>query len=125
MRANAGIRGVQNPRRCARKHYRLTACSESGDLVVFLVPRLNAVPPKAVVQREVRVETPTVLRVSAEILIAAVKRIELALVILTGCSKQKVGKIAAGFATRENKTSIELGNRVDVHLVIVRFSSQF
>src|ERR1700722_9472301 len=68
---------------------------------------------------------PTVLGEDAGVLVAAVKRVELALVVLTGNSEQVVGEIEAGLAAGEQKVAVELGDGIYVDLVVMKFTADF
>lgn len=65
---------------------------------VFLVPRLDAIPTQVVVEREAARDAPAVLAVRADVFIAAVEGLELALVVLTGSPRQEVRKVRSRFA---------------------------
>ncbi len=68
---------------------------------------------------------PAVLRVEADVFVAAVKRLQLALVILAGNSQQKIREIGARLRAKEEKAAVELGDRVDVDLIVMEFAAHF
>ena len=68
---------------------------------------------------------PTVLSVEADVFVAAVKRLQLALVVLAGNSQQEIGEIGACLRAEEKKTAVELRDRVDVDLVEMEFAAHF
>ena len=84
---HSGIGGIKNAGRRAGKYHGLLAGNESGDLIVFFVPGLDAVPSQTVIQREVARHAPAILRIEADIFVAAVKGLQLALVVLAGNSR--------------------------------------
>ena len=84
VRGTPGIARKQDARGGAGKHHRLPAGREGGDLVVFLVPGLDAVPAQAIVQGQVSSDAPAILRVDARVFVAAVESLDLALVVLAG-----------------------------------------
>ncbi len=101
---NSGIAGIEDARRRAGKDHRLRAGDEGGDLVVFFRPGRDAVPAQAVVQRQVRARVPAILREEANIFVARIEGVELALVVLAGHADEEVGKIDAGFRVRRRQS---------------------
>src|SRR5450432_241405 len=67
------IGGIKNAGGGARENQGLLAGYKGRDLVVLLVPRFDAVPTQAVVQREGAGHPPTVLPVQTHVLVAAIK----------------------------------------------------
>jgi hypothetical protein len=54
---------------------------ERGDLIVFFIPRLDAVPAQSIIQREILLQAPAILD-EPHVLVAAVERLKLVLVVL-------------------------------------------
>src|SRR3984885_9562592 len=109
----------------AGKDERLFAGNECGDLVVLLIPRLDAVPAQAVIQSKAAVDAPAILRVQANVFVAAVKRLQLALIVLAGNPEQKIGEVQARFGAKEEEAAIELRDGIDVHWIVVGFAAKF
>ena len=63
--SHPGVGGIKNSFRRAGENYGLVARLKSRNLIVFFVPRLDAVPAQAVVQCEIGAQAPTVLSVEA------------------------------------------------------------
>ena len=107
---------------CGRawKNDRLAARRERRDLVVFFVPGFDAVPPQAVVQRQILLHAPAILREKAGVFIAAVESLELALVVLARNAEQEIREIDARRAAEEDEIAVQLGDRIGVHLVVVK-----
>ena len=116
---------IDNACRRIRENDRLLIWHERRDLIVFLIPGLNAIPAQAVVKREIARQPPTVLGEEADIFVASVKSLQLALVVLAGRSQKKVREIGAGFRSKEKKAAIELRDSVDVDLIVVKFTACF
>ena len=96
---------------------------QDRELIVFLVPRFDPVPTQTVIECEVGPQPPTVLRVKAEIFVASVKGLELALVVLGGSAEQEVGEIGSGLAAEKKEAAVELSNGMSVDLVVVKFAA--
>ncbi len=99
------------------KDDRLRAGDEGRDLVVLLGPGRDAIPAKAVIQREVRESVPAILREETDVFVPRVKGVELALVVLARHADQEIGEVDAGFRSGENEAAIELGDGVSIDLV--------
>src|ERR1700722_17141454 len=82
---DAGWRGWENNR--------LPAGLKGRNLIVFFVPGFDAIPAQPVVQRQVLRYAPAILRVEADILIAAIESLQLALVVLARNAEQEVREI--------------------------------
>ena len=122
---HSGIGGIKDSGRRSRENHRLPSGHERRDLVVLLIPGLDAVPAQTVIQREVVRHAPAILPIEAHIFIAAVKRLQLALVVLAGNSQQEIRKVGAGLAAEEKKAAVELRDGVDVDLIVVEFAAHF
>ncbi len=123
MRGDSRVGRINNACRRVRENDRLLARHECRDLIVFLIPGFNAIPAQAVVQREIARQPPTVLREEADVFVAAVKSLQLALVVLAGRSQKEVREIRTGFRTKEKKAAIELRDGIDVDLIVVKFTA--
>src|SRR5580704_5156739 len=122
---NTGIGGIQNSRRRSRKRKRLLAGLERRDLIVLFIPRLDAVSARAVIESQIPRNLPTVLRVQPHIFIPAVKSLKLALVILARNPQQKIREVRSRLSAKKKKAAIELGDRVGIELVVVKFAAKF
>ena len=98
---------------------------ERGDLIVFFIPGLDAVPAQAVVQRQILLHAPAILRVQAGILVAAVERLKLALVVLARNAQQEVREVDAGLAAEEDEIAVQLGDRIGIDLIVVELAAHF
>ena len=108
----------------ARENHRLLARREGGDLIVFFVPGLDAIPAQAVVQRQVLPHAPAILRVKPGIFIAAVEGLKLALVVLARNAQQEVREVDAGLAAEEDEVAVQLGDRIGVDLIVVELRAR-
>src|ERR1039458_1069904 len=89
---------------------------ERGDLIVFFIPGLDAVPAQTVVQRQALPYAPSILRVESYVFVAAVEGLKLALVVLARNSQQEVREVNAGLASVEYEVAIQLGDRIDIEI---------
>ena len=55
---------------------------ERGDLIVFFIPRHDAVPAQSIIQREILLQAPAILDDEPHVLVAAIERLKLVLVVL-------------------------------------------
>ena len=122
---NAGIGRIKDAGRRARKNNRLLAGHKRRDLVVLLVPRLDAIPAQAVIQREAAIDAPAILAVKTGVFVAAVEGLKLALVVLAWHSQQEIREIRSGFGAEEKKATVELRDGIDVDLIVVKFAAEF
>jgi hypothetical protein len=53
---------------------------------------------------------PAILRERADIFVARVEGVELALVVLAGHADEEVGEVDAGFCSGEDEAAVELGD---------------
>ena len=66
---------------------------------------------------------PAILRVKADILIAAVESLQLALVVLAGNAQQEVREVDAGLAAEEYEIAVQLGDRIGIDLIVVELAA--
>src|SRR5208282_3194921 len=104
----AGIGGIHDAGGSAGENHGLLAGNKRGDLVVLFVPRLDAIPAQAVIEGEAARNAPAILRVEADVFIAAVEGLQLALIVLRGVAKQEIREVRAGFGAEEKKAAVEL-----------------
>ena len=123
VRGTPGSLGNRMPAGAPGKTTRLLARLEGGNLIVFLVPGLDAIPAQAVVQRQVLSDAPAILRVEAGIFVASIERLQLALVVLAGNAQQEIGEVDAGFASEEDEIAVQLGDGIGVHLIVVELAA--
>src|SRR5208282_5706003 len=67
-------------------------------------------------------DTPAILPIQADIFIASVERLKLALVVLRGSAQQEIGEIQTRLAAEEKEVAVKLSNRKSIHLIVMEFS---
>ena len=122
--AERRVGGIENSGRRARKNQRLRVGHEGRDLVVLLIPGLDAIPAQAVINRQIGLERQLSCAKGRRIY-SVRKWLKLALVVLARDSQQEISEIRSGFSTKEKKTAIELSDGVDVDLIVVEFPAGF
>src|SRR6185437_9425770 len=76
------------------------------NLAVFFRPRTAYVPPQPVVQSQIRLYSPAILREQTDIPRAPVRGVALALRIIGWGADQKVGKIYSRFGAVEGEVAV-------------------
>ena len=114
---DAGVAGEHETERRVRVHLRLLTRHDRLDLIVLLVPRRHDVPPHAVVDRQVRLRAPAVLREHAAVLIAQIEHAARRLDVVARRADQEVREVGPGFGAGERERAVERRIRFEPDLL--------
>lgn len=116
---DAWIPRIDDAGRRGWKNYRLLTWHQRDVVIVLFMLRLDAVPAKTVIQRQVRRHPPTVLPVQAQVLVPPVERPQIVLSALARNAQQKIREIKTGLAPVKVEATIQVGERIRVDLSVL------
>src|ERR1700722_2917794 len=119
---HAWISRIEDSRGSSRKRQRLFTRAEGRDLVIFFIPGLDPIPAQSVIQSQVARGAPAVLREQSDIFIPAIKRLQLALVVLARSAQKKIREVRSRLCPKKEKAAVKLRNGIDVHLIVVKLA---
>src|SRR5208282_2184266 len=124
-RGNSGVARNHPSRGSSRKQDGLHAGNERFDFALGVIPGLNNFIAQAVVEGEIRRNSPTILSINAGVLGTGIEELLGGLNEGRGGADQEIGKVAAGFTPAKDEIAVLAEQVSIVDLVIVEIGAKF
>src|ERR1700733_7298159 len=122
---NAAISGEDEALRCPRINLGLLTEHKRLKLIVFFVPGWEHVPAQAIVQSQVRTQSPAILAEQADVFVSDIERTGVALLISAGDAKKIVSEVGTGLSSLKKERAVVDRIRFDVDLVEMKTAAKF